>query len=77
MLIRECVKKLREEANLSINSLAEVSSISASHISRIESGYRQPTPETLRKFSNVFPIKYIDLLIIAGIVKKEEIIEYK
>lgn len=76
MSIKDYLKQLRVSSNLSINSLAKLSNVSASHISRIESGSRQPTPDILRKLSNVFDAGYLELLIIADIINKNELEEY-
>jgi transcriptional regulator with XRE-family HTH domain len=48
--IGEYIKKIREEKELSINQLALYSNVSAAHISRIERGLREPSPEILKKF---------------------------
>ncbi len=66
MTIGEYIKKLREEKNLSINQLALYSGISAAHISRIERGLREPSPEILKKLAAALKVSYKDLMKTAG-----------
>ena len=70
MNIGEFIKKLREERKLSINQLALYSGVSAAHISRIERGLRDPSPEILKNFSG-FKVPYEDLMKIAGYLDQE------
>lgn len=66
MNIGEFIKKLREERKLSINQLALYSDVSAAHISRIERGLREPSPEILKKISQALRVPYEDLMKMAG-----------
>jgi len=69
--IGEFIKKLREERKLSINQLALYSGVSAAHISRIERGLRDPSPEILKKISQALKVPYEDLMKIAGYLDQE------
>ncbi|WKV08160.1 helix-turn-helix transcriptional regulator [Thermoanaerobacterium sp. CMT5567-10] len=66
MSIGEYIKKIREDRKLSINQLALYSNVSAAHISRIERGLREPSPEILKKISEVLDVPYEELMKIAG-----------
>ncbi|MDR1594306.1 MAG: helix-turn-helix transcriptional regulator [Prevotellaceae bacterium] len=46
------VKKLRKKLKLSQGKLANLSGINQSHISRIESGKKDPSLSTLEKIAN-------------------------
>lgn len=48
--------------NLSIQQLSDESAISASHISRIERGIRNPSPQTLKRLSEPLKVDYVTLL---------------
>ena len=76
MNIQEHLKNLRLKSNHSVNSLGKISNVSASHISRIENGERMPTPEILRKFSNVFNVDFIELLVISNVINLNDIEKY-
>lgn len=71
MKIGEYIKKVREEKELSINQLALYSNVSAAHISRIERGLREPSPEILKKVSEALRVQYKDLMKIAGYLDTE------
>lgn len=71
MNIGEYIKKIREEKGLSINQLALYSNVSAAHISRIERGLREPSPEILEKISEVLKVPYEELMKIAGYLKPD------
>lgn len=72
MNIGEFIKKLREERKLSINQLALYSDVSAAHISRIERGLREPSPEILKKVSQALKVPYEDLMKIAGYLDQQD-----
>ncbi|MBO8162042.1 MAG: helix-turn-helix transcriptional regulator [Thermosipho sp. (in: Bacteria)] len=69
MNIGEYIKKLREEKNLSINQLALYSDVSAAHISRIERGLREPSPDILKKLATHLGVTYEELMYVAGYIK--------
>lgn len=69
MNIGEYIKQLRNERKLSINQLSIYSGVSASHISRIERGLREPSPEILSKLSVTLKISHEDLMKVAGHIK--------
>ncbi|MEX2462028.1 MAG: S24 family peptidase [Paenibacillaceae bacterium] len=59
----EYLKLLRNERNLTLIALSELSGISIAQLSRIENGKRgMPKLETLNKLSSAFGINYDDLL---------------
>ena len=64
--IGEYLKKLRKKQNMTLESLQEKSGVSNSHISRIERGLREPSPDTLKKLSTALGADYADLMDIAG-----------
>jgi transcriptional regulator with XRE-family HTH domain len=69
--IGEYIKKIREEKELSINQLALYSNVSAAHISRIERGLREPSPEILKKISEALKVPYEELMKIAGYLESD------
>lgn len=58
MDIGQYIKKKREEKDLSINQLALYSDVSSAHISRIERGLREPSPEILKKIADALNTSY-------------------
>jgi SOS regulatory protein LexA len=63
----EYFKQLRMNRHITINSLASMSGISASQISRIENGLRGiPKPDTLQKLSTALKVPYEQMLEAAG-----------
>lgn len=71
MKIGEYIKEEREKIELSINQLALYSDVSAAHISRIERGLRDPSPEILKKISTPLKIPYEKLMEIAGYLSEK------
>lgn len=71
MNIGEYIKKIREEKELSINQLALYSKVSAAHISRIERGLREPSPEILKKISEALKVPYEELMKVAGYLEPD------
>jgi len=65
--IHEELKQARIESGLSIQILSKLSGISPSHISRIESGTRNPSFQTLKALAPHIERRYIDLLAIADL----------
>lgn len=70
------LKQLRKDKNLTLIQLSKISGVSNPYISQIENGKFIPSPEMLRKLANFFQVSYIDLLIVAGYVTKEELAVY-
>ncbi|WP_432407961.1 helix-turn-helix domain-containing protein [Wukongibacter sp. M2B1] len=66
MNIGEYIKQLRNQRKLSINQLGIYSKVSPAHISRIERGLREPSPDVLKKLSNILKVSYEDLMKVAG-----------
>ncbi|MCF6095422.1 helix-turn-helix domain-containing protein [Thermovorax subterraneus] len=73
--IGEYIRKIREKKELSINQLALYSKVSAAHISRIERGLREPSPEILKKISEALRVSYEELMRIAGYLETDEWID--
>ena len=67
-MISEFIKKQRISQNLSIQQLSLLSGVSASYISRIESGKRNPSPQILEKLSEPLGIPHFKLLQIADLL---------
>lgn len=66
--VGQIITEAREKAGLSKNQLGELSGVSHTEISRIESGEREiPNPKTLRKISKYIGINYNDLMYAAGL----------
>ena len=55
-IIGDRLKLLREEAGISQNKLAKLIGIQQSSLNRYESGFSNPTPETLRWFGDFFDV---------------------
>lgn len=70
-MVGEYIKKIREEKDLSINQLALYSDVSAAHISRIERGLRDPSPDILKKISGALKVPYEELMVQAGYLNEE------
>lgn len=69
--VGELITEAREKQGISKNQLAELTKISHTEISRIESGEREiPNPKTLRKISKFIGINYNDLMYAAGLGAK-------
>lgn len=67
--IHELLQEKRIEQQLSIQRLSRESGVSASHISRIESCKRKPSPQTLEKLSIPLKVDYITLLDFANLIQ--------
>ncbi|ADL50525.1 helix-turn-helix domain-containing protein [Clostridium cellulovorans] len=76
MSFGEFLKKLRAEKGLSQRQLADLSKISNTEISRMESGERQkPSPKILKEIAPHLGISYRELMAQAGYI--EETIEHE
>ena len=70
----EYLKRLRERANVSQESLAEEAEISSAYISQIESGRRNPpTPDVLRRMAAPLGVPYIVLMRQADHIRDEDL----
>ena len=69
--IGSIVKQLRLRADLSRLQLGAASGVSASHITRIESGQRFPSAKVLRKIAPHLNIGEVELLVLAGYVSAD------
>lgn len=70
--IHEFLQERRIEMKLSIQQLSKESGISASHISRMERGVRNPSPQTLEKLASPLNVEYITLLKVADLLEKPQ-----
>lgn len=69
--VGELIAEAREKTGISKNQLAQMSKVSHTEITRIESGERKiPNPKTLRKISKFIGINYNDLMYAAGLGAK-------
>jgi len=71
MNISEYLKKLREDKGCSINQLALYSGVSAAHISRIERGLREASPDILEKLSKSLGVSHEELMVKAGYISSD------
>jgi HTH-type transcriptional regulator, competence development regulator len=70
------LKTKREEKNLSINKLGELSGVSAMYISQIERGKREtPSPKILGKLAEGLNEPYEDLMQASGYMEVEKILD--
>lgn len=71
------IKKLREEKSLSTHKLAELSGVSQSYISHLESGRKKnaPSPEVIKKLSENLDRSYVELMVAAGYYGDDELLE--
>ncbi len=70
----EYLKRLRERANVSQETLAEEAEISSAYISQIESGRRNPpTPDVLRRMAPPLGVSYIVLMRQADHIRDEDL----
>lgn len=66
--VGEMIKKGHKKNNLSMRQLAELTKVSHSDISRIESGEREvPNQKILRKISKYIGVNYNDLMYASGL----------
>lgn len=70
--IGDLIKKLRKNNNMTLSYLEQKSGVSNSHISRIERGLREPSPETLKKLAKPLGVSYKKLLKVAGYLDDDE-----
>ena len=56
------IRKFRTERGLSLEKLAEISSISSNHLGLIERGIKTPGIDTLKKISKSLNVSLIDIL---------------
>lgn len=70
--IHDYIRITRIELKLSIQQLAKMSGVSASHISRIERSNRKPSAETLEKLAPHLQVDYFSLLKMANLFDKKE-----
>lgn len=70
----EYLRRLRERASISQETLAEEAEISSAYISQIESGRRNPpTPDVLRRMAAPLDVPYVVLLRQADHVRDEDL----
>ncbi|MEC0140776.1 helix-turn-helix transcriptional regulator [Paenibacillus macerans] len=72
------LKKLRKSKQLSGKTFAELCGFGQSYVSQIETGVKGiPSPETIRRMSNVLGVTHIGMMIKAGYVTEEEVLTYR
>ncbi|WP_211746392.1 helix-turn-helix transcriptional regulator [Paenibacillus sp. Marseille-Q4541] len=69
------LRSLRNTKGFTPTEIAHSAGLSQPFISQLESGQRNPAPETLRKLSNVLNVSYIGLMIKAGHLTEAEVLE--
>ena len=62
------LKKIRNERDLSLREVYNITNISYSHLNMIENGKRNVTPALLRELANLYHIDYLDLYEKAGYI---------
>lgn len=62
------LKKIRNERNLSLREVYNITNISYSHLNMIENGKRNVTPALLRELANLYHVDYLDLYEKAGYI---------
>ncbi|MBT2693157.1 helix-turn-helix transcriptional regulator [Bacillus sp. ISL-55] len=69
MKFGEYLKTKREEKNLSMNKLGELSGVSAMYISHLESGKREkPSPDIIERLAKGLDEQYEKLMVAAGYI---------
>ncbi|MDO7485486.1 helix-turn-helix transcriptional regulator [Peribacillus frigoritolerans] len=71
------IKRLRIDKSLSTHRLAELSGVSQSYISHLESGRKKnaPSAEIIKKLSENLDVSYIELMVAAGYYGEDELLE--
>ncbi|WP_449355647.1 helix-turn-helix domain-containing protein [Virgibacillus natechei] len=64
--IGKFIKKYREEKEMSLRALSEITGISFSHVSKIERGEHTPSKETISIIANKLDLDENELLIMSG-----------
>ena len=76
--VGEYLKKARDKRNLSLKAVKEITGISDSALSHIESGKTEvPSPEHLKKLSAAYQIDLIDLFLKAGYLECGDLSDYQ
>lgn len=69
------INKIRNSHNISMRKLAEQSGVSQGYLSKLENNKVVASPDILKKLSDALDIPYKDLLITAGYLDDDEIIQ--
>lgn len=69
------LRSLRRAKKMTISEVDKLTGMSHSYLSQIERGERNASPAILRQLSIALGVTYIGLLIKAGYVKEEEVLE--
>jgi len=64
--IGKIIGEQRKDIPLTLKQLAEMSGVSAAHLSRIEKGQRVPSPRTLQSIAGPLDFDLGELLVMAG-----------
>lgn len=71
------LKESRENYELSLKKVHELTSLTDSRLSKIERGQINCTPDDLKKLARLYNIKLIPLYVLAGYLNEEDIQEYQ
>ncbi|MCX5999503.1 MAG: helix-turn-helix transcriptional regulator, partial [Chloroflexi bacterium] len=71
-VLGDFLRDLRHKKRLSLRDVGEKVYVSASYLSQIETGERQPSAEILRKLAPAYGVPVRDILEIAGILDEPE-----
>ncbi|WP_392355829.1 helix-turn-helix transcriptional regulator (plasmid) [Bacillus sp. A01H] len=69
------IKRLRKSKGLTLIQVAEMTDVSQPYLSHVETGQRNPSPETLSKISNCLGVSKLYLYKVAGILDETDIIQ--
>jgi len=70
------IKKYREEKEMSLRALSEITGISFSHVSKIERGEHTPSKETISIIANKLDLDENELLIMSGYTPNDRVYEF-
>ncbi len=68
------LRNVREENNLSLNAVYNVTGITDSRLSKLENNnYEEPSPVMLKKLANLYQLSIVDLFIRAGYMTYDDL----
>ena len=68
-ILGERLKQLREENGFSQNKLAKLIGVPQSSVNRYETGFTNPTPETLLWYADYFDVSMDFLAVVCGLLR--------
>ncbi|MBJ8113077.1 helix-turn-helix transcriptional regulator [Bacillus cereus group sp. N6] len=74
-MIGEEIRSLRKSKGLTLMQVAEMTDVSQPYLSHVETGKRNPSPETLSKISNCLGVSKLYLYKVAGILDETDILQ--